>query len=178
MLWLNEPSDWSQEDGKITIKSDPQTDFWRLTRHNFIADNGHLYYQEVSGDFTATVKITGDYNALYDQAGLMIRQDERVWMKCGIEYLEGVQQASAVVTREFSDWSVVPLTDNPKTIWFKVIRIGSAVEVSYSRDGADYHMIREAYLSDKESLQLGLLVAAPKGDGFQAVFEDFNVTQE
>ena len=64
---------------------------------------GVCQYETVTGDFTATVKITGNYAVLYDQAGLMVRESETVWMKCGIEYLEGVQQASAVITRDFSD---------------------------------------------------------------------------
>ena len=34
-------------------------------------------------------------------------------MKCGIELVDGVQHASVVVTREYSDWSVVPLPRRP-----------------------------------------------------------------
>ncbi len=177
MNWLNEPTAWSQDTNKITVTSDAQTDFWRVTRHNFIADNGHFYYQEITGDFSVLVKISGEYTDLYDQAGLMVRQDELVWMKCGIEFLNGVQQASAVVTRDFSDWSVVPLAGNPSSVWFKVLRIGSAIEVSYSLDNHDYSMIRETYLSEKATLQVGLMIAAPKGTGFKATFEDFQIYQ-
>lgn len=175
MQWLNEPAAWTEEDDTITLTADPKTDFWRVTRHNFIAENGHFYYQEVSGDFTAGVKVTGSYQDLYDQAGLMLRLDAQHWMKCGIEYLHGIQQASAVVTREYSDWSIVPLTENPPTTWFRVVRVGSAIEVYYSTDGTDFHMIRQAYLTDETTLQVGLMIAAPQGAGFQAVFEDFSV---
>ena len=33
----------------------------------------------------------------------MVRLDEANWLKCGIEFVEGVQQVSAVVTRDYSD---------------------------------------------------------------------------
>lgn len=177
MQWYNEPSNWQAENGKITITTDKETDFWRVTRHDFIADNAHFYYQNIEGDFTATVKFAGEYQDLYDQAGLMVRQDEKVWLKCGVEYLNGVQQASAVVTRDFSDWSVIPLDNNPKSSWIRMQRIGTAFEVSFSHDGESFMMIRECYLSDALSLQVGVMCASPKGDGFQTQFEDLNIEQ-
>jgi regulation of enolase protein 1 (concanavalin A-like superfamily) len=40
----------------------------------------------------------------------MIRVDETIWLKTGIEFVDGVQHISAVVTRDYSDWSVVKLS--------------------------------------------------------------------
>ncbi len=108
----------------------------------------------------------------------MLRESDTIWVKCGIEYLDGVQQASAVITREFSDWSIVPLDDNPRSIWIQIQRIGTTVEVYYSRDGHDFILIRQGYLSGKDTLQIGLMCAAPTGNGFTVTFEDFLVTQE
>jgi regulation of enolase protein 1 (concanavalin A-like superfamily) len=175
MQWYNEPAAWHEDNGQIRVSVGGQTDYWRVTRHDFIKDDAPFYYREVSGDFTATVKITGDYAALYDQAGLMVRANANVWLKCGIEFLDGVQQASAVVTRDFSDWSVVALPDNPRAIWFRVQRIGTALEVYYSRDGAPYTLIRQAYFSDAAALQVGVMGAAPVGDGFDVVFENLTI---
>ena len=45
MQWLNEPSRWDDGDGVIRVTADGQTDFWRITRHGFIADNGHFYFE-------------------------------------------------------------------------------------------------------------------------------------
>ncbi|NDJ60807.1 MAG: DUF1349 domain-containing protein [Chloroflexi bacterium] len=177
MHWYNEPKTWQASGGKLIVTADAKTDFWRVTLHDFIKDDAHFFYQDVAGDFTATVKITGAYAALYDQAGLMVRESETVWLKCGIEFLDGVQQASAVITRAFSDWSIVPLTDNPASIWIRAKRIGTAVEVYFSRDGAAFTLIRQGYLSAAETLQVGRMCAAPQGDGFQVTFEDFAVVQ-
>ena len=29
------------------------------------------------------------YSTLYDQGGLMLRTDNRNWIKCGVEYVDG-----------------------------------------------------------------------------------------
>lgn len=177
MKWYNEPAKWQADGSHLQVTADGQTDYWRVTLHDFIKDDAPFYYDEVAGDFTATVKVSGQYNALYDQAGIMVRESETVWLKCGIEFLEGVQQASAVITRNFSDWSIVPLPDNPATVWFQVKRIGSAVEVYYSRDGEDFNLIRQGYLSTTETLQVGMMCAAPKGDGFDVLFEHYSIVK-
>lgn len=175
MKWFNEPPRWTAENGNIVITSAGKTDFWRKTHYGFIRDNGHFYYQTVSGDFVVEVKISGQYNALYDHAGLMIRLDELTWIKCGIEFVNGAQHASAVITREFSDWSVLPLVQNPPSLWLRVSRTKEAVEVQYSVDGTAYHLLRMGYLTTAETLQVGVMCASPEGEGFTTVFEGFAI---
>jgi len=176
MNWINEPANHQINDNKIQLTTEHDTDFWRKTRHDFIADNGHFYHAPISGDFTAIVKVAGDYNALYDQAGMMLWQDDLTWIKCGVEYMDGVQYASAVLTRDYSDWSIVALTGSPAAVWFKLERIGTAVEVSYALDGENYTMFRQGFLTDEATLQVGVMACSPKGQGFQATFEDYTVT--
>ncbi len=175
MEWYNEPQSWTAQDDRVTVTSDPKTDFWRKTHYGFVRDNGHFYFQQITGDFVADVKFGGVYNALYDQAGLMVRVDEANWIKCGIESVDGIQHVSAVVTRDYSDWSIVPLPQNPPSIWLRVTRQGSAVEVHYSLDGADYTLVRTAHFSSAEVAQVGLMCASPEGDGFTVTFEGFAV---
>jgi uncharacterized protein len=176
MNWYNEPAAFREENGSIFITTRPKSDFWRITHYDFIRDDGHFYYQAVTGNFTADVKIVGAYRDLYDQAGLMLRLDERNWLKCGIELVEGVQQASVVVTREYSDWSVIALPQNPPALWLRLKREGDAVEVHYALDGQHYTMMRLAYFPVEPVVQVGLMCASPQGEGFEARFEDFRVT--
>ena len=176
MQWYNEPNNWTVEDETIIVTADPKTDFWRKTHYDFIRDNGHFYYQSFPGDFTAEVKVKGEYATLYDQAGLMARVDEANWLKCGIEFVDGLQYVSAVVTRDYSDWSVVPLPQNPPALWLRLHRTGSTLEVSYSLDGQQYTMLRVTHLPLAETLQVGPMCAAPEGEGFTTRFEGFSVT--
>ncbi|BAZ36643.1 hypothetical protein NIES4101_25620 (plasmid) [Calothrix sp. NIES-4101] len=177
MKWYNEPSTWNKQAKIISVTAGAKTDFWQKTHYNFMRDNGNFYYQEVKGNFTSEVKIIGQYQALYDQAGLMIRENENTWLKCGIEYVEGVQNVSAVVTRDYSDWSVVPLSQPPVALWLRVQRRAETLEVQYSLDGENYQMLRLAYLTHTETIQVGLMCASPQGEGFSVAFEDFKITQ-
>lgn len=178
MQWLNEPQGWRQDGDRIEVAVDKGTDFWRKTHYGFIRDSGHFGYVVVEGDCTVEVKVTGAYRNLYDQAGLMLRVDEAHWLKTGIEYVHGVQYVSAVVTNDFSDWSVAPLRQNPPSIWLRVIRKAEAVEIFYSLDGSDYTLLRIAYLQPAPVLAAGIMCAAPDGQGFAAVFEGLRISHE
>ncbi|WP_414530781.1 DUF1349 domain-containing protein [Nodularia chucula] len=175
MKWYNEPPVWKMQDEAISITSGAKTDFWRETHYGFIRDNGHFLYQQINGDFVGEVKVSGQYQDLYDQAGLMVRLDELYWLKCGIEFVDGVQQVSAVVTRQYSDWSVVPMPQNPSAIWIRVTRRGTAIEVQYSLDGTEYTMLRLAYLTAVETVSVGVMCASPDGKGFSMKFEKFQI---
>lgn len=173
MKWLHEPRRWNVTDGDITMTSDPKTDFWRITHDGGLRDNGHLYYESVSGDFEVSLLVEGEFRDLYDQVGLMLRIDERTWLKCGIEFFEGRPHRSVVVTREFSDWSIAPY--DASRLWIRAKRSGATAEISFSDDGRDFAVFRQAYLSDRTSIDVGLMAASPIGDGFEARFRDFAV---
>jgi len=177
MTWLHEPPQWTFEQGGLAVTAAPKTDFWRKTHNQQVADNGHFFYQTVTGDFTASVRFRGQYRALYDQAGLMVRVDPAHWIKCGIEFVDGVHFASAVVTRDYSDWSLAPLAQAPETFWLRVVRRQVTFEVYWALDGATYHLLRQAYLHDSGTVQVGMMICAPVGEGFEARFEGFQVVQ-
>jgi regulation of enolase protein 1 (concanavalin A-like superfamily) len=177
MQWLNEPPAWEQSGAHLTVTAGAKTDAWRITHDGGVRDTAHFFYQEVTGDFVAEVVVRGQYATLYDQAGLMIRLDAATWLKCGIEFFNGIQHASAVVTHEYSDWSVVPLPDAPPAIHLKVVRQGVTCEVHWARVGEPYTMIRQAYLTAAPTLMVGPMCAAPTGRGFPATFEGFGVQQ-
>ncbi len=174
MPWHNPPPTYLVDGGTINAQAAARTDFWRKTHNGELRDDGHFFYENVSGDFVASVKVIGQYAALYDQAGLMVRQDETTWLKCGIEFVNGVQMASAVVTRDYSDWSIRPLA-NPPAVWLRVARHGGTIEVYVSLDGVAYEMIRQAHLSDAPTLQVGVMFCAPTGPGFAVRFENFAI---
>jgi uncharacterized protein len=177
MQWLNEPPSWKTEGNTIRVTTGPKTDFWRKTHSGDINDNGHFYHEARTGDFVASVKFSGQYSTLYDQAGLMLRLDEKVWMKTGIEFVDDIHFVSAVVTHDFSDWSVVPVGQNrPLTsLWLRVTRHGVTVEVHYSFDDKNYAMLRQAYLTEAATINVGVMCASPIGNGFNIVFEDFRI---
>lgn len=175
MNWYNEAPQWQQQGNTVVIQTAPDSDFWRVTSSGVIKDSGHFYYQRQTGDFTASVKFSGNYNTLYDQAGLMVRMNESQWIKSGIEFIDGAQFASAVVTRDYSDWSMISLSTSPTALWLRLKRQGPTIEIEYALDGQHYQLFRQAYLSTEAELNVGLMCASPVGPGFSVTFEDFTI---
>jgi hypothetical protein len=175
MQWYNEPKQWRIDQGAIHVVADAKTDFWRTTHYGFIRDNGHFYAQEMSGNFRCSVRVQGMYRQQYDQAGLIVWHTPTTWIKTGIEYVDGMQYLSAVVTRDFSDWSVVPLASPPPSLALQLTRHGDAIEIQYAVEDGAWAMLRLAYFSPHVPVQVGIMCAAPDGDGFPVAFSDFTI---
>ena len=183
--WLNEPKKWSSNDSTITVHTDGKTDFWRKTHYGFERDNGHFYYRTLPGDqnFTATINVQGKYHTLYDQGGLMLRIDDKNWIKCGVEYVDGNQFASVVVTvNGWSDWSVVPI-NSPAVLKLRVRREKEAVHIEYGEgENSEYKMMRLAYFpvtEKSQAIMVGIMCASPGDEtqGFDIDFHGLNIVE-
>jgi uncharacterized protein len=174
MNWLNEPPTWHTENDRVRVVTGLNTDFWRRTHYGFIRDNGHFYYEERSGDFTIEVRIDAKYETLYDQAGIMIRTDATNWIKAGVEYTDRLPHFSAVVTREFSDWSILPAA-SAGPAWLRLTKLGTAVRIQYSTDGVSFHMLRLAYFPEAASTQVGIMCCSPERAGFEVEFSAYAI---
>ncbi|MDK1492675.1 DUF1349 domain-containing protein [Sinorhizobium sp. 7-81] len=174
--WLNQPASWQGDEKALSLKTDGNTDFWRETFYGFVRDSGHAYLGSISGDFTASATIMGAYEQLYDQAGLMLRLDEENWIKCGIEYTDGLMHFSVVVTRGVSDWSVIPLQDATPSdaVEVRLTRHGDAVRVQFRLGGAPWQMARLCPFSAADA-EIGVMACSPERAGFEANFRDFSV---
>jgi regulation of enolase protein 1 (concanavalin A-like superfamily) len=173
--WLNQPKQWNETATQLTETVPAGTDYWRIAHYGFIRDNGPFRYQQQTGDFEARVHITGHYRELYHQAGLMIRIDEKNWIKTGIEFVNGKQNISAVVTRDFSDWSVIPRDDSPASIWLRLQRQNDAVKIEFSLDNKMWSMLRMAYFPPHVPVMIGMVAAAPGKQDFDVIFDHFTV---
>ena len=172
MQWLNEPPNWKTTSEGLELTTGPKTDFWRITHDNGDRHSGHFYYDTSSGSRIVSVRLEGQFNALYDHAGLMVRLDEQNWIKCGIEYVNGVHHRSVVVTRGPSDWSILP-GDAGESVWVRVARVAHTIEVSFSSDGKEWFLHRQCYFPPNPAVQIGFMAASPKGDGFRVRFTNF-----
>ncbi|MCT2560375.1 DUF1349 domain-containing protein [Chryseobacterium herbae] len=175
MNWFNEPEKWEIKNNSLSMSVTPQSDYWRISHYGFTVDDAPFYYTTYGGEFEAKVKISGNYKARFDQMGLMLRTDEKNYIKAGIEFVDGKYNLSTVVTHGTSDWSVITLDKIPSAVWIKAVRRLDAVEVFYSFDDKNYTMMRNAYLQDNAPVMVGLMAACPDGNGFTAVFEGFKV---
>jgi len=175
MQWYNEPQKWQIKDNAVLIQVTPKSDYWRISHYGFTVDDAPFYYGTYGGEFEAKVKLTGDYKVRFDQMGLMIRIDQKNYIKTGVEFVDGKFNISTVVTNQKSDWSVSPLDKVPPFVWIKAIRRLDAIEIYYSLDDKNYVMTRNAPLADNTPVMVGLMAACPDGNGFEAKFEHFSV---
>lgn len=175
MQWFNEPEQWEIKNNTLLMDVTPQTDYWRISHYGFTVDDAPFLYALRGGEFEVKVKISGDYQARFDQAGLMLRIDHENYIKAGIEFVDGKYNLSTVVTHHTSDWSIIPLEKPVPFIWIKAIRRLDAVEIFYSFDDKEYTMMRNAWLQDNRPVMVGIMGASPDGNGFSALFEDFSI---
>lgn len=175
MDWLNEPPEWHEEDGVLEVVTGARTDFWRRTHYGFVRDDGHARLTAVTGDFSATVRFRGDYETLYDQAGLMLRVDAETWIKAGVEYVAGRRMLSVVVTRDVSDWSTTPAPVEVPWLVLRLTRIGTAVHVHWAAgEGEPLRMLRLAWFPEGPAA-VGPMACSPERAGFRAAFAGFRV---
>jgi uncharacterized protein len=173
--WLNEPARWSAAGQTLTVSADAGTDFWRTTHYGFVHDTGHLYGEELGGDFDLSVLVRGGYAAQYDQAGVMVRIDERRWLKTGIEFVDGQIRFCTVVTLDYSSWAVAGLPPGLTELELVLARRGDAVEVHYRADAGPTELAAVAYLPPREAVLAGPRCAAPEGGGFEVAFRDLRI---
>jgi hypothetical protein len=171
MTWLNEPAQVNYSDGVLGVRSQGKTDFWRKTFYGYINDNGHFMHLSVAGDFTFQARVDGNYSALYDQAGLMVRLDEKHWMKCGTELVENKRWASVVFTHDFSDWSTMEDLTQRGAVYWRVVRQKDSIEARCSIDGEKFVTVRQGYFPAQQKVMVGVMCCAPEGRGFDATFD-------
>jgi regulation of enolase protein 1 (concanavalin A-like superfamily) len=105
----------------------------------------------------------------------MVRLDETTWLKAGIEFTDGKQHLSTVATHEFSDWSLVPLTEQPDEVHLRLTRYGTAVRVEYALPSGQFQLVRLAYLPLLPSVDIGVMCCSPERADFEARFTGFTV---
>lgn len=175
MQWFNEPENWKIVDNSLEMDVTPQTDYWRISHYGFTVDDAPFFYTTRGGEFEVKVRISGDYKARFDQAGLMLRIDHENYIKAGIEFVDGKYNVSTVVTHHTSDWSIITLDKAVPYIWIKAVRRLDAVEIFYSFDDKEYMLMRNAWMQDNCPMMVGVMGASPDGNGFKARFDNFTI---
>jgi regulation of enolase protein 1 (concanavalin A-like superfamily) len=174
--WINSPPKSRIVDDTLHVTTAHDTDFWRITSYGFIHDNGHFFAKKVNGGFTAQVRIHADFKDLYDQAGLMVRIDEKTWIKVGAEFSDGQPMFSTVLTNGKSDWSVMPAPAYRDGFWIRITVSDGVVRAQYSVDKKNWPMLRLAPFPDAAQYAVGPMCCTPKGQGLDVKFSEFALT--
>ncbi len=175
-VWLNAPQSWSLEAGALSLVTDAHTDFWQDTHYSFRRDTGHFFGVPAADGFTAEVRIRADYQQLYDQAGIMVRIDERQWVKAGIELSDGRAMLSSVMTVDRSDWATAAYAQDAGDVRMRATVARGVLRLQVSSDGVRWPLVRLAPFPSAQSYLVGPMACSPQGEGLAVTFSDFRLT--
>jgi regulation of enolase protein 1 (concanavalin A-like superfamily) len=174
--WSTPPAAVEVDGADLVVSAEEGSDFWRLTSYGFVHDNGHALLADLAVGEAAEVSFVADFDALYDQAGLMVRADERQWIKAGVEMSDGVLQLGAVVTHDFSDWSLHPVPRwAGSVVTVRASRGPDAITIRARRDTDPWVLVRVAPFSVGGVVGAGPLVCAPSRAGLVVRFLSWRV---
>jgi regulation of enolase protein 1 (concanavalin A-like superfamily) len=176
-IWLNKPRQAELGSDSLRMVTDERTDFWRETHYGFTRDNGHFLGIETGDGFTAQVRIRAKFERLYDQAGIMVRIDERQWIKAGLEFSDGHALLGSVLTLQRSDWATGRFSGDPMDFWMRVSLADSVLRVQASADGRIWPLVRLcSFPKDVGSYRVGPMCCTPERAGLAVHFSDWTLT--
>jgi len=173
--WRNEPAQWKLSPAGLAVVTDRATDFWRKTHYGFTRHSGHFYGHTTSGGFTASLRVRGRYESLYDQAGLMVLIDDENWIKAGVELSDGEAMLSSVLTLGRSDWATGVFRGDPSDFWIRATVDDGVLRLQASADGQRWPLIRLAPFTPAEHYVVGPMCCTPEREGLEVMFSDFVV---
>lgn len=174
-VWHNQPADWHLDNGSLHVTTDQGSDFWRETHYGFIRDTGHFFGLAAMGDFTAQFRVEADYQALYDQAGIMVRIDESHWVKAGVEISDGQPLLSSVLTIDRSDWATGAFVGDPSSFWIRATVSKGVLRLQASQDGEIWPLLRLAPFPVAASYRVGPMCCTPERAGLRVRFSELRL---
>ncbi|KQN99840.1 DUF1349 domain-containing protein [Paenibacillus sp. Leaf72] len=180
-FWLNEPKKYAVEPYKVTITTEPGTDFWQRTYYGFQNDSAPaLLLKTVEPYFSFVVKTEFNSKHRYDQCGVILYQNSENWFKASIEFEnDEYQRLGSVVTNHgFSDWATTDIPANVKTMYYRLSRRESDYCIENSYDGITYKQMRIFHMFEGGAeIQFGVYACSPEQSSFEAVFSELEMTE-
>ncbi len=169
--WLNRPPHVAIRQGRLVVRAAQGSDAWRTTSYGFDRDSAHALLSDLPDGWAVQVSFLADFGQQFDQAGLLVRIDEKRWTKAGVEFCDGFLQASAVVTDGMSDWSVAWVADwAGSEVTVRASRAGDALTLRIRRGEEPWRLLRLAPIDPDAVAYAGPYCAAPERDGLTVTF--------
>ncbi|MDC8748588.1 DUF1349 domain-containing protein [Xanthomonas campestris] len=174
--WLNPPKVHRVLPGDVLeVVTDKGTDFWRETHYGFTRDSGHFLGIKAPSRFTCQLRIRGKFEQLYDQAGIMVRVNERQWVKAGIELSDGRAMLSSVLTDGTSDWATGPYEADASDFSMRATVDKGVLRLQVSRDGTYWPLVRLCPFPVADSYLVGPMTCTPEREGLRVQFSDWTL---
>jgi hypothetical protein len=169
--WLHPPPEAASEGDDLIVTAAEGSDFWRLTSYGFVHDDGHGLLRPLAVGRASEVSFHVDYDRQFDQAGILVRADERHWLKAGVEVVDGAPQLGAVVTHEASDWSAGPVPEwHGREVTVRVSRDRDSITVRARCGTGSWRLVRLAHWPSELATMAGPYWCAPTRAGLRVRF--------
>lgn len=176
--WQNPPKASKITPDRISIVTDPRTDFWQRTYYGFQNDNAHALTLPVSGDFSFTVHTSFDSKLQFDQCGIALYQDSDNWCKASIEYENADWQrlGSVVTNHGYSDWATRDIPAAVRRMSYRLSRRGMDFCFECAEDGVSFAQMRIFHLFEGGGeVNIGVYACSPGESSFTAEFTGLNL---
>lgn len=181
LKWTRAPKQYTIDDNKVEIITEPFTDLWQRTYYHFRNDNAPVLQLETDKKyFSFVVKTEFESKVRFDQSGIVLYLDSDNWLKASIEYENGqIQRLGSVVTNNgYSDWATVDVDASIKSIWFRLSRRDDDFCIENSADGKNFKQMRICHMFNvKDKIQFGIYACSPENSSFKATFTDMEITE-
>lgn len=172
--WLNPPAQTAYGHSGLQVTTSAHSDMWRTTSYGFIHDSGHGLLAPLREAEAMEVDLEADYSEQFDQAGMLVWASPTNWIKCGIEFVDGIAHLGAVVTRDNSDWSAHPVPGWESGVTtLRVSRTGDALTIRAKRAGHAWQLLRVAPIEPDLDWAAGPYAASPTRVGLEVGFIDW-----
>jgi regulation of enolase protein 1 (concanavalin A-like superfamily) len=174
--WLNPPRTVEPDGEALVVTAAEGSDLWRTTSYGFIHEDGHALLRPFAAGTAVEVTFRVDYDAQFDQGGVLVWADPTHWVKAGVEFVDGSPQLGAVVTLGASDWSSAPVPGwTGSLVTLRVSRAGDALTIRVRREGDAWQMVRLAPWPPELAARAGPYCCAPTRAGLRVRFTEWRV---
>ena len=181
LSWTREPKEYSINENKIEILTEPHTDLWQRTYYHFRNDNAPaLQMESEERFFSFTVKTEFESKRRFDQCGIIMYLDSDNWLKASIEYEnEHFQHLGSVVTNNgYSDWATTEIDANVKSMWYRLSRRDDDFCIECSEDGKIFKQMRVCHMfKGGGKVRFGIYACSPEESSFKATFTHMELSE-
>jgi regulation of enolase protein 1 (concanavalin A-like superfamily) len=176
--WTTQPVATARDGDDLLVTAAEGSDFWQRTLYGFQHESGHALLAPWDRQRAIEVSFRIDtFTELYDQAGLMLRVDADRWIKTGIEFNDGVPHVGAVVTDQYSDWSLAPVPEwTGAVVTVRASYADDAVTLRARASGTPWRTIRVAPFRHANAALAGPFTCAPTRANLQVRFTSWTAT--
>ncbi|WP_239063657.1 DUF1349 domain-containing protein [Bacteroides sp. 51] len=172
----NSPVGYLVEGNTIQLSAVGKTNLYNNPNGSPKVTNAPMILFEPEGDFTLSAKVSGNLQAIYDVAALVVYQDENTWAKfCYENSVKKQPTIVSVVTRTYSDDCNSVLTGG--YAYMSIVKKGNQYTFNYSIDGREWDMIRSFNLATTGKIKVGFAAHGSRGDGFTGLFSEIKFEQ-